>query len=282
MERIHWDVIPISGSYVFVKRLGPLSFAKLQRPENIDIKGFLALQKRLHTAQFFLEPSLSSRVNGKIVSDATRDKLLMEAGFRQTHDHHAYTKTLVCDISGSEAQILKSFSKTLSYKMRRSLRMDVVYDVVPFVLLTRSDKQHIQDLHASWSKEKKVCGYTDAFLHAMWEEMTKEGTMILARYKDELVGALFLYAHHRVGMYFYQFSSRMGRDKLFVPSGLAYHAIIEARRRGCDVFDLCSAYDERYPNDHRPWLGFTRHKLEFHPTPIYYPPAFVRQFHLSF
>lgn len=282
MESIHWDVTPLSGAYVFSKRLGPISFAKLQRPANIDIPELLKLQKRLHAVQLFIEPGLHSSVNGTVVSDQERIELLQAVGFKKTNDHHAYTKTLVCSIAGKERDVLLSFSQTARYHIRKSATMGVEYRTIPFSELTNEVKGDIVRLHKDWSKEKKVMGYTDSFLYAMWEEMTHEGTMVLAYKEQVMVGAMFVYTHHRVGMYFYQFSSYEARRHLHVPSGLAFHGIQIARARGCDLFDLCSAYDERYGKEHIQWKGFSEHKEQYHPTPIYYPDAFVRQLSFGF
>lgn len=278
MESIHWDVIPVSGAYLFVKRLGPVSFGKLQRPANIDIPAIKKLQRKLHMAQLFIEPALDSHINGKQVDDKKRQKLLLGAGFKHTSDHHAYTKTYVCSLEGSEQEVLCSFSQTARYHIRKSLQTNVVYACIPYGELDEQVKREIITLHNSWSKEKKVMGYTDEFLYSMWKEMTQEGTMVLARLDGVLIGAMFFLTHHRVGMYFYQFSSKDARGSLHVPSGLAYQAIKVARAKGCTLFDLCSAYDERYGKEHLAWKGFTEHKEQYHPTPIYYPGAFVRQF----
>src|SRR5258706_13346741 len=91
MSRIGWDVIPVGGSFLFVRRAGPVSFAKFQRPNVINLKELVALQKRLHIVQLYLEPGL-----------ATDTKELASYGFVPTSTHHAYTKTFVCDISGTE------------------------------------------------------------------------------------------------------------------------------------------------------------------------------------
>lgn len=268
MEHIGWDIVPLSSSYLFVRRVGPIAFAKFQHPEVINGKALISLQRKLHIVEIFIEPSL---IFGTIAQ-----KNLEEAGFKKTGNHHAYTKTLICNIRGSESEVLSSFSKTTSYQMRHSQKMGVQYLVVPFGTLTQEQKREIFALHAGWSKEKKVAGYADSFLEAMWQEMQQEGRMILAYHKKKLEGALFLLTHHRVGMYFYQFSSRQARHALYIPSGMAFVAIQEAKRLGCDIFDLCSAYDERYPEENVAWKGFSTHKEHFHPTPIYYPPAFVK------
>lgn len=264
MQAIGWEVVPLKGCQLFVKRLGPVAFAKLQRPARVDLKELIAVQKQYRIVRLYLEPGLSLPLEG-----------ITDVGFRPTLTHYAYTKTLIVDLTGSEQRVLASFSKTTSYQMRRSLKLGVEYQAVAFAKLSMEEKEEILALHARWSREKKIAGYDDAFMKAFWQYM-KEGTMILARVQGQLHGALFLLIHHRLGMYFYQFTSPEARSGLFIPSGLAYQAIKLSRERRCTLFDLCSAYDERYPKENVSWQGFSQHKARFHPTPIYYPGGFQR------
>ncbi len=266
MEEIGWNAVKVRGGYLFVKPLGPIAFAKFQRPAKIDAEELVRVQKRLRIVRFLLEPGLQ-----------TDTRVLNQVGFRVTNAHYAYTKTLLVDLSGSMGQILASLSKTTSYQMRRSLKMGVAYKFIPYAQLSEAQKTEILSLHARWSKEKKVSGYDDTFLRAMWRHM-KEGTMILAYEKGILHGALFLLMHHKLGMYFYQFTSEVARKKLYVPSGLAYQAIKLSKEQGCNLFDLCSAYDERYPKENLKWKGFSAHKDRFHPTPVYFPQSYVKHY----
>ncbi len=265
METIGWKVVPLTGANLFVKPIGPLSFAKLQRFSQVKIRELLAAQTKYRIVRLHLEPGLNASLAG-----------LQSAGFLPTNTHYAYTKTLIVDLSGSEAEILSSFSKTASYQMRRSLKTKVTYEVIPFAQLDEGLKQEILDLHRQWSREKRIAGYDDPFMRAMWQHMQGEGSMILARLDGQLHGALFFLTHHKVGLYFYQFTSWQARGGLYIPSGLAYQAIKLAKTKKCDIFDLCSAFDERYPKENLSWKGFTTHKEHFHPTSIYYPPAYAR------
>ncbi|HSW89305.1 MAG TPA: hypothetical protein VLH19_00330 [Patescibacteria group bacterium] len=263
MERIGWDVIPMNGQYLFVRRIGPISIAKFQRPQSIDFSNLKKLQKRLPLVKTYIDPGLSLDL-----------EILRSNGLKETKNHHAYTKTFICNLHGSEEKILASFSKTLKYQMLRSLRMGVSYKVVAFVNLTEETKTEIVKLHSEWETEKKVSGYPNNFLRILWQEMQKEGSMILAYEGKTLHGALYFLHHHGVAMYFYQYTSQKGRQSLYVPSGLAYQTVKLAKFLGCDILDLCSAYDERFGTENLKWKGFSVHKEHFHPTSVYYPPSF--------
>lgn len=263
MQEIGWKVVTLKSGNLFVKQLGPVAFAKLQRANAVDFKELSLVQRRLHMLVLYLEPGLSADLGA-----------LNGAGFKSTNTHYAYTKTLIVDLTPELTEVLASFSKTTAYQMRRSLKVGVEYQIVPFQTLSPTQKQATLDLHRAWSSEKHVAGYEDNLLEAIWKHMS-EGVMIFARKNGQLHGALFLLMHHKVGMYFYQFSSKQGRHELYVPSGLAYQSIRLAKERGCDIFDLCSAYDERYKENAK-WKGFSKYKERFHPTPVYYPQAYRR------
>lgn len=264
MKEIGWDVIHLQGCQLFIKKIGPVAFAKLQRPSKVNFVELIERQRQHRILHLHLEPGLKMSLDQ-----------LERYGFKTTRTHYAYTKTLIVDLSHQEKEILASFSKTTAYQMRRSRKMGVEYEAIPFRKLTNEGKQEILNLHAQWSREKKIAGYDDAFLKALWKHM-REGTMILARVDGQLHGALFLLIHHKLAMYFYQFTSREAREGLYIPSGMAYEAILLAKKQGCDLFDLCSAYDERYSKENLKWKGFSTHKERFHPTAIYYPVAYAR------
>jgi hypothetical protein len=266
MEQIGWDVIPVAGEYLFSRRIGPIALAKFQRPQQIHWETVEQMQHKLAIWQLTIEPALSFSFSPK----------LDWRGWHESNAHYTYTKTAVVDTSGSEQNILGSFSETLRYQMRRSERAGLTYRVIPFGELTAGQKDDILALHQDWHQEKKVMGYPDAFLQSIWKEMVKEGAMVLGYKGRELHAALFWLHHHHVGMYFYQFTSREGRGRFYAPSGLALGAIRLNLAHACDVLDLCSVYDTRYGAENLKWQGFSEHKSRFHPTYIEYPKALSR------
>jgi hypothetical protein len=54
---------------------------------------------------------------------------------------------------------------------------------------------------------------------------------------------------------------------------MRWHLVRHARERGCDLMDLYGAWDERFPEEHPSWQGFSRHKAHLHACPVYYPPT---------
>lgn len=274
MTMIGWEVVPLRGSYLFLRRVGPISFAKWQRPATVDRPQIAKIAKQLNIVKLYLEPALVTTLEtGETTSDL--GALLLPFGFRETTTHHAYTKTLVIDLRPDIDAVMKGFSQTSRLQIKRSQRLGVTYKKILFSQLDAGVIQQILKLHAMWRQEKQVLGYDDHFLRSLFKAFDYQGEAILAFVEEKLHGVLLLTYHAGVGQYFYQFTSKEGRDKLYLPSGLAYQGMRSAKTRGSVWFDFCSCYDERYKSENLKWRGFSEHKARFHPTPIYYPPAFV-------
>lgn len=263
MRTIGWESHQCGEANVFLRRLGPVSFAKLQRGRGIDWKKLAALRRQYHALQFFIDPAL-----------AEGESPPLSAGFKVTRDHHAHTKTLIVDLAGSERQILSSFSQSARRQISQGQKSSVIYRAVPFAQLTNTEISEALELHALWSKEKKVYGYPDSFLKSTLAAFSQSGTLLTARENGKLIGVIYHLEYDQVGLYFYAYTSPRGRQ-LHVPYVLAWESIKLAKTHGCDVYDFCSCYDERYPKDNPRWQGFTEFKQRFHPTPIYYPEAQV-------
>jgi lipid II:glycine glycyltransferase (peptidoglycan interpeptide bridge formation enzyme) len=59
-----------------------------------------------------------------------------------------------------------------------------------------------------------------------------------------------------------------------VPSALVWEGMKTAKSLGCTIFDFGGIADPRYPGDYKKWVGFTKFKEGFSPTPLLYPPSF--------
>jgi peptidoglycan pentaglycine glycine transferase (the first glycine) len=265
MRSIGWEVIQKDHSQVFIKKVGPVSFAKIQRPMAVDFTWLRQLRTRFHILQLFIDPGLPSH-------DA-QPEMYKVHGYKRTLSHHAYTKTFLIDLSPPIPDVLKSFSQSARRHIRESEQSSIQVEAVPFSKVTLSLKREVVALHDEWSKEKKVLGYENSFLLSFIDAFKKKGTLITAREGSNLIGIVMHTEHDRVGMYFYAFSAVRGRQ-LSLPYRLAWESMKLAKSHGCDIYDFCSCYDERFPSQNPRWKGFSEFKLRFHPEPIYYPQSY--------
>ncbi len=286
MEKIGWSSIFVSGSYLSVRQLGPISLAKMQRPSVIDLPKLTQLRKRLLLAHLIVEPgaaiTLVPFVGKKLQlnlleqSDLARcTQKLAEAGLQVSNEHYAHSKTMILDVQAPMPEFLLSLPQKTRYNIKQALKADVTYTTTEFTKLQDTDCREFFSLHKRWSKERKILGFSQHFLTSIFEVFPGNGYLIRARVKDDLVGAMIVLIHSGVGYYYYTCTIAPG-FKSQIPSGLTYHAITISKTRGCDIFDFCSVYDERYPQVTPRWKGFSEFKSRFNPVAVYYPPTFSR------
>ncbi len=286
MESIGWVSLPLSGSRIAVRPLGIASLAKMQRPKIIDLGAINRIRARLRMIHVIIEPGLSGKIigmDGKQHAYSFLDqkgflaaqKIFANARFRVCGERYAHSKTAVIDVADSIEDVIARFPSKTRYNVRLSAKRGVLYTSTPFQSLSQREVEEFLSMHSQWSKEKKVTGYSDAFLRIMIQSFPKNGWMIQARKDALLHGAMMVLLHDRVGYYFYTCSTPVGRDN-HVPTGMLTHAVRLTKENGGDIFDFCSVYDERYPGDHPRWKGFSTFKDRFAPTPIYYPLSFDR------
>lgn len=285
MESIGWSSIPVSNARLSVRTLGPISVAKMQRARVIHFDKLKQLQWTLKTISLIIEPAPIgvSIYNGKeIPFSFTTDEgqknainLFTKAGFHQSMQHFAHSKTAIIDLRNSEDELLKSFPQITRHNIKKALKSQVQYASIPFSQLTQTQQQEFHALHNSWAKERNIFGFSNSFLDVIFTSFPQNGFFISARHDGTLIGAMLVLIHDHVGYYFYTCSTALARS-LRVPSGLTHMALQQSRASGCDIFDFCSVYDERYPRTNIRWKGFTTYKFRFNPTAVYYPPTFVR------
>lgn len=286
MDGIGWASVPVSGSRISVRRLGPLSLAKMQRPRVIDIPKLLALRKKLLMVYLVIEPALQGVIIDKQGTSHSYDcttpegvtathAILRAAGLRVTRTQYAHSKTAIIDLSKPLADVIAAFPQKARYNMKLSQKKGVTYSVRPLSSFGDEDRARFFVLHDAWSKEKNVHGYTDAFLKVTLAAFAHDGVYIQAEIDGTLAGGMFVLIHDGVAYYFYTCTSKEGRER-HVPTGLLYEALKVAYAHHCAFLDFCSVYDERYPEQYKRWQGFTVFKDRFHPIPVYYPQTVAR------
>src|SRR5579859_6092758 len=81
MEATGWTVIPVDGMHLFLKQVGPVCFAKLQRPTVLNIEHLKALKRKLHIVRFYIEPALTILIR----SNDTEEEISFDAANTQRY-----------------------------------------------------------------------------------------------------------------------------------------------------------------------------------------------------
>lgn len=187
-----------------------------------------------------------------------------------------HRKTFVLDLSGTEDDVLARLEPRRRTLLRAELR-DVSWQVrvVPVSALSRGDWRAIEAIderyieadparaaipHPRRAAHGLALGHGDAVVCAMAEDAQGLASYILCLLHDRVAWSM-------IGTT----DPRAAADNPQIL--LRWHLIRHARAAGCDLMDLYGAWDERFPDEHPDWRGFSRHKALLHGCPVYYPPT---------
>jgi len=234
MERIGWGV----DEGIFVRRLGPVAIAKIQR---IDLPmNWEKILQRNRVVMCKLEP------------------LTKPTGWKQDNWPLLGTKTLRVDLKLSEEKLLKSFKKDCRYSLRKFQE-------------TRNKIQtnEFDKFYGIWRKSarrKNLWIPGEKEYRALIECFGKKCFCVVV---GEEAGAVIL-THKKTAYYYYAGSS----TKSDLPYLAVWEAMKEAKRRGCTTWDFEGIYDARWPN--KGWKGFSHFKKSFGGREVEFPGCFTR------
>ncbi|MFN0245966.1 MAG: GNAT family N-acetyltransferase [Kofleriaceae bacterium] len=292
MELGGWRSVAAPSALVFVQRTPSRTFAKMQRPTRIDVDALHRLVDALAIDELFVEPALAvdlvetraTHLAYTLEDEGAYVAAFTHAGFTPTPTRWAHTKTLVLPTRGSHDELVAS----LDGKVRRDVPASLdtldshdakVESAVRFTArgfddLTRAELDAIAELHATWRATHAHHAYDAHFLASLRRCFGRHGALILAHLGDALVGVAHVLFVDRVTIYFDAFTAPEARES-HASLGLVIEAARAGRGHGCDLVDLCAAWDERYPDLHADWKGFTAFKRRLATSEVYYPPTFV-------
>jgi lipid II:glycine glycyltransferase (peptidoglycan interpeptide bridge formation enzyme) len=263
MQLIGWETHGKPGNQLFLRRLGPLSIAKIQRPQNIDLSWLNQLRKQHHIFTLYIEPGLNT---------------VPEKSLGFSVEPFAHSATSLIDLKLTESALLTSFSQKTRYNITKTLKKNTIQiRSTPLAKLSESVMHDLFELRTSWSKRKGVVGYPEPFLRAVVKSYAKHGTLHTAYEGDECIAALLILSQDRVATYYAAFATPEGYRQ-FAPTLLTWVAIQTDKKNGCDIFDFGGIYDARYPKMYKKWQGFTKFKEGFSPTIVSYPPTYLKLF----
>ncbi|MEX1362817.1 MAG: GNAT family N-acetyltransferase, partial [Nannocystaceae bacterium] len=276
-----WACLLAGGAVLAVQpgRDGPS--ARMQRPQVIDVPQIDAICSRLPLRSLRVEPALQ----GVIVDrDGRRHRWdydrqrpcfepLLELGWRPAQRLSGHTKTRVIDLRPELPQVVQQFSSVARRNTRAALaRDDVQYVDVSFHEASNEQRAALQQLDEQFRRTRPKLRDEWAIRSSIATHLGPKGRYLLALHQTQLVGAVYLVMHDRVGSYFVAQATETAKA-LRVPTGLVHATMAVAREHGCDLLDFVGVHDERFPHALTSWAGFTAFKERFGGQPVYLPPA---------
>ncbi|HWQ99322.1 MAG TPA: peptidoglycan bridge formation glycyltransferase FemA/FemB family protein [Candidatus Methylomirabilis sp.] len=212
------------------------------------------------------------RVSPLLADGMEHTRLFRSLGFRPAPIHMHPELAWILDVTASEDDLLRDMRKTTRYSIRKAesdgveIRMssDPV-DVETFWTVYRStvDRQNFTPFSKEYLRKEFETMSADG--RAAWFFGSYNGCVIAA--------AMIIFDRHAA--YYHQGASTHEYPKITASYLLQWHAIKEAKRRGCAVYNFWGISSEDRPK--HPWAGLSLFKKGFggHAEPYLHAQDFV-------
>jgi hypothetical protein len=260
-----WIVERINNTNYFIKKL-PLigSVLKIQRPKEIRYKDIEILSKKYKPFQIIIEP---------LELNKGEELKIKDYGFKLSNSPFLPSKTIHIDLTQSEGDIFRNFSKDCKFSIRKGEGLKIEnYNSPEKIKVFRETwrksvnfKRYVPSLERLLSLKKTFPNNTSIFLtsHNVSGSIIGGAIFTVSSHKEKNFGAYYVYG----------FTNKEGRTSLSQYS-LLYQGILWGKKVGCKIFDMEGIYDDRFPN--KSWLGFSHFKKKFGGTEILYPGCYTR------
>jgi lipid II:glycine glycyltransferase (peptidoglycan interpeptide bridge formation enzyme) len=256
-----WQVIGEPGSYIYLRRLGPLGIAKVQRPRILNLDTLRQLRKEHHIFWTYIEPGLAT----KVIGEPPNKPWYVEP--------YAHSATALIDLTQSENKLFEHLDTATRTKIRRAQK-DMTISSQKVSQASQDQIDEFLHLSQDWSKQRHVIGYGEKYLRLLLANFKNESTLISARHSEQTVAQLLLIKNGEVATAFCIFTSPLGY-RLRAPLLLNWEAIRHSKSLAATVFDFLGVFDPRYPKMYKRWQGFTAMKMLFKPTVVTFPRSYL-------
>lgn len=258
LQNLGW-VVERRGNTNYFVCIVPIirAILKIQRPENLDFKAIVKLQKKYKPFQTIIEPKDKKQANA-----------LVGRGYHLSKVPYLPTKTQILKLTPKE-KMFKSFKKKTRYGINKSSELKIVHN------------PPIRDFHTAWKNQARFSRYVPS-VSTLESLATTFGSnmLILASHNDNneqkkfSAGSIFLKSGDKI-YYWLSFTGPIGRSTLATYS-LIWNGILWGISKEASYLDFEGLYDSRFPN--KKWLGFTHFKKQFGGKSTVYPGSFVKYF----
>lgn len=238
MEKLGWDVLNVDGISVFVKKIGPLRFAKIRRaPPGIS---WSSLQKTLNSQKI-------------LISQVDPEAGIPPRSYHRKIDQILGTKTLLIDLRPTIEHIMYTFKVETRLKLHKLLKQThtIVFD----------DFVNFHKILSDGLKEIDVWSPSITEYQKFYQSFPGKCFCLTI---DNLSGCLVI-IHQGIAEYYYAGSLQAGKQRN-LPYLVVWEAMLEAKKRGALVWDFNGLIDPRWPD--KRWAGFSFFKQRFGGTEL--------------
>lgn len=246
MEKLGWDAVVVDGVSVFIRKIGPIRFAKIRRapPQTY----WSTFQKSLRP----LKP---------VITQVDPESGIPPKPYHRTRDQILGTKTLLIDLRLPKEQIISSFkpeTRLKLHKLSREKHMVTLNDFSGFYHILKAGLAGI----SVWCPPYKE-------YENFYQAFSKHCFCLTI---DGLAGCLVI-IHDQIAEYYYAGSLREGKAHN-LPYLVVWEAMLEAKQRGAKVWDFNGLIDPRWPE--KRWAGFSFFKTRFGGTELSFSGTYVK------
>jgi lipid II:glycine glycyltransferase (peptidoglycan interpeptide bridge formation enzyme) len=257
IESLGWTILRVGNVRMFYRKI-PFTggLLKIQRPKKLPNVTALVQKYRITTVAIEPHPKQDLPAYKKWCSSVGKHCRVVRSSYQPT-------KTLFIDLTASEDTIFSRFTDTKRRAVRKAIKNGI----------TVEESGDIKNLINIKNKSAGPFGFITTFgMDRFWSIFAHDhATILLARTDThKLVGGVLLLFWKKTAYYWIAGATKEGK-KLFTPTLLVWEALKVAKRRGAKQFDFVGVWDERKPNEHHDWFGFTKFKEGFGGKPFYYP-----------
>jgi len=298
--------LPVVGNYFYIPR-GPVvqnpkskfQNSKSQIPNNFQFPTCLA-GRQISNFQSFLEDlvSLAKEKNvGWIRIEPNRkeelrlikENLPANLTVRKSSIDVQPKEILMLEIVRSEEELLTQMKQKTRYNIKlsqkRGVSVKAISDFQPASPAGRFpiSKQYVDDfikLVNITAKRDKIKPHPENYYRKMFEVIPSEILKLyLAEYQGKIIAANLVLFFGRTATYLHGASDNIHRE-VMAPYLLQWQAILDAKKAGCERYDLGGVKTEKNPKSKiqnpNSWAGITRFKMGFAPKvePICFPGCY--------
>ena len=256
--------LPIAGKYWFIPR-GPQAVDEKELRIIIRIIIRNSLKKKIGWVR--VEPQTKKDLKTIEQTLEGKNKIL------KSKKNHQPAQTLMVNLTRVEGEILAQMKS----KTRYNIRLADKKGVKVFESKKENDVKMLIELIKATSKREKIIPHPDKYYQTMIKSIPDEILKVyFAEYQNQVISSIVVSFYGGVATYLHGASANEHRN-VMAPFALQWKAMLDAKRQGCDKYDLGGTKlikkDEKWVPAEGGWKGISRFKQGFCPDcePVEFP-----------
>lgn len=271
LQNIGWSMETVGNTNIAIRKLPFLnrSIIKIQHPLNpFPFTKIDAIARKYNALMVLVEPH----------NYLYNEQAFKKNGYQKARMHIVHSATIKIDLQKTEKKLFDSFSENAKRNIKKAGKNNVRVDIVSLTT-KKSEKAFLlfYNLLSRLTKMKKFYLPSYSEQYGKMQGFKNNSVLLFAYDKDDAapIAVLWLGYYKKVSVYLQTGITKRGYE-LLANYLLVWKALQFSQKKKLHVFDFESIHDERYPNEHTDWKGYTEFKKRFHGELIQYPPNWIK------